>query len=112
MSEKLTPEQIAAITQVIEQHLKQNVTAQQEVPEGSLIDIVNQIPGLITNLITGPTGAAVGLVGTLINTSLDALVRLITIIGGSNLAPELVNIIKQQVPTAPQAPAQQPKQSQ
>lgn len=109
MSEKLTSEQIAAITKLVEQQVNQNVSTQQLIPVD--LGILNQIPGLITNLITGPAGAAVGLVNSLINNSLGALTGITNTLAGSNLAPQLVNIIKEQVPAAQQAQAQQQKQN-
>ena len=105
MSEKLTPEQIAAITKAVETHLQttgQNqVSTQQLLPE--LLAVLNALPTFLTNLIAGPGGAAVTLLATIINTLISALTGVTGPLAGSNLAPQLVNIIQKQIPTQNQA---------
>lgn len=102
MAQNLTPEQIAEITKVVEAQLRatgQNVSAQQLLPD--LIAILNQLPTFITSLITGPGGAAVTLLTTLVNSLLGALTGITGTLAGSNIAPQLVNIIKEQLPQQP-----------
>lgn len=99
MSEKLTPEQINAITQAVEAHVKatgQNVNTQQLIPE--LTALLNQIPTFLTNLIGGTGGAAVNTLLSLLTGLTGILTSTTGSIAGSNLAPQLVNIIQKQLP--------------
>lgn len=108
MSDKLSPEQIAAITQAVEEHLKatgQNVNAQQ-IP--NLFGVLNQLPNVVTSLITGSAGAGVNIITSLLNVLTGSLTNIAGTIAGSNLAPQLVNIIQKQIPT--QTPTGQPEQ--
>jgi len=114
MSEKFTPEQIEAITKAVEAHLQntgQNqVSTQQLIP--TLLEILNALPTTITNLIVQPLGGISIVLINLLNALISILTGAVGLVAGSNLAPQLVNIIKQHVPTQQQNhPQQQPPQS-
>lgn len=112
MSEKLTPQQIEAITKAVEQHLanigENRVTSQQLIP--TLLEILNQLPTVITNLIVTPLGGITNVLINLLNALIGILTGAVGLVAGSNLAPQLVNIIKQHVPTQNQNNPSQPPQ--
>jgi hypothetical protein len=109
MSEKFTPEQIQAITKAVESHLQNTgqtqVSAQQLLP--TLLLILNQLPSTITNLIVTPLGGITTVLISLLNALINVLTGTVGLVAGTNLAPQLVNIIKQHVPTQAQNPSQQ-----
>ena len=112
MSEKFTPQQIEAITKAVEDHLQKTgqneVSTQQLLP--ILLGILNQLPATITNLIVTPLGGITIVLTNLLNALLNVLTGTIGLVAGSNLAPQLVNIIKQHVPTQAQNNPQQQQQ--
>lgn len=102
MNEKLTPTQIEAVTKAVEEHLanmgpQNQVSTQQLLP--TLLEILNALPTFITNLIVTPLGGITVVLTNLLNALVGILTGTVGLVAGSNLAPHLVNVIKQHVPT-------------
>lgn len=111
MSEKLTSEQIEAITKAVEEHIKasnQNVTTQQVLPV--LLSLLNSLPTTIANFIVTPVGGVTTALTGLLNGLIGVLTGAAGLLASSGLAPNLVNVIKQQVPIQQQPNSQQPNQ--
>lgn len=112
MSEKLTPAQIEAVTKAVEAHLQSTgtnqVSTQQVVP--TVLAILNQLPTIITNFIVTPIGGVTTALTGLLNALIGALTGTVSVLAGSGIAPNLVNIIKQHVPTQGQNNPTQPPQ--
>lgn len=100
---QLTPEQIELVKQAVEQavqkqiaegRLSTQVNAQQL--QLDLLGVLNQLPTLVTSFATAPVSILTSIVGNLVQILTGILG--VTGITGGGLAPNLVNIIKKEIP--------------
>ena len=101
---QLTPEQIELVKQALDQAVQQKiaqgklspkVTTEQLLPD--ILAFLNQLPPVIVNLATTP----VTILTTIINSLLEVLENILGVTGlvnGGGLSPNLVNIIKKEIP--------------
>lgn len=100
---QLTPDQIELVKQAVEQAVQQQmaegnlsnqVNAQQL--QLQLLGAFNQLPTLVTSLATTPVNILTSIIGNLVQI-LTGILGVTGIVGGG-LAPNLVNIIKKEIP--------------